>query len=143
MDQQLKERMKELGEAINKSLSDSAPISEVVARIKQDGYDIFLTLEATIGVSKKGEEISDKGSAVMSFPFGPESERWMGQNVKIGSTRPDGTPHPNAGKTGKVRRLLPLDAHMRAVVDVENDFIVVSLKSLEALPQTHDELLSD
>ena len=54
MDQQLKQLMKELGEAINESLSDSESIAEVVARIKEGGYDIFLVLEATIGVSKQG-----------------------------------------------------------------------------------------
>src|SRR5271154_5668743 len=55
VDQQLKQLMKELGEAINESLSDSESIAEVVARIKEGGYDIFLVLEATIGVSKQGE----------------------------------------------------------------------------------------
>jgi hypothetical protein len=70
VDQQLKERMKELGEAINKSLSDSGPISAVVSRIKEDGYDPFLVLEATIGVSKRGEQISDKASAVSTFSIG-------------------------------------------------------------------------
>jgi hypothetical protein len=54
VDQQLKQLMKELGEAINESLSDSESIAEVVARIKEGGYDIFLVLEATIGVSKQG-----------------------------------------------------------------------------------------
>jgi molybdopterin-binding protein len=58
MDQQLKELMKGLGDAINKSLSESGPISDVVSRIKEDGYDIFLVLEATIGVNKQGEKIS-------------------------------------------------------------------------------------
>jgi hypothetical protein len=143
MDQPLKERMKELGDAINKSLSDSGPISEVVSRIKEDGYDIFLTLEATIGVSKIGENISDKASAVSTLPFGPESARWLGENVKVGPAKPDGTPHPNAGKTGRVRKLLPLDAQLRAVVEVENDFILVSLESLEALQQSPAGSLSD
>jgi hypothetical protein len=60
VDQQLKQLMKELGEAINGSLSDSEQIAEVVARIKEGGYDIFLVLEATIGVSKQGERAPDK-----------------------------------------------------------------------------------
>lgn len=54
--------MKELGDAINESLSDSEQISEVVSRIKEGGYDIFLVLEATIGVSKPGEKTSEKPS---------------------------------------------------------------------------------
>ena len=56
MDQQLKRLMKDLGEAINESLADSDQISEVVSRIKDGGYDIFLVLEATIGLTKQGEK---------------------------------------------------------------------------------------
>jgi hypothetical protein len=66
VDQQLKQLMKELGEAINESLSDSESIAEVVARIKEGGYDIFLVLEATIGVSKQGEQ-TDKTSLVSTL----------------------------------------------------------------------------
>jgi pentose-5-phosphate-3-epimerase len=63
--------MKELGDAINESLSDSEQISEVVARIKEGGYDIFLVLEATIGVSKQGEK-SDKTSLITTLSTNPE-----------------------------------------------------------------------
>jgi len=64
VDQQLKKLMKELGEAINESLADSEPIADVVSRIKEGGYDIFLVLEATIGFSKQGEKTSDKAELV-------------------------------------------------------------------------------
>lgn len=72
MDPQLKQLMKELGDAINESLSDSEQISEVVSRIKEGGYDIFLVLEATIGVSKQGEKNSDKTSLVTTMSSNPE-----------------------------------------------------------------------
>ena len=73
MDQQLKQLMKELGEAINESLSESEPIAEVVARIKEGGYDIVLVLEATIiGVSKQGENSNDKTSLVSTLSTNAE-----------------------------------------------------------------------
>ena len=72
VDQQLKQLMKELGEAINESLSDSEQIAEVVSRIKEGGYDIFLVLEATIGVSKQGEKPTDKTSLVTTLTTNPE-----------------------------------------------------------------------
>lgn len=50
--------MKELGEAINESLSDSEQISEVIAKIKAGGYDVFLVLEATIGFNKTDDSES-------------------------------------------------------------------------------------
>jgi hypothetical protein len=52
--------MKELGEAINSSLSDSDEIAEVISRIKAGGYDVFLVLEATIGLNQRGEDVVEK-----------------------------------------------------------------------------------
>ena len=71
MDQHLKQLMKELGEAINESLADSEQIADVVSKIKEGGYDIFLVLEATIGVSKPGES-ADKTSLVTTLSSDPE-----------------------------------------------------------------------
>ncbi len=56
MTPKLKQLMKELGEAINGSLSDSEQIAEVIAKIKAGGYDVFLVLEATIGFNKHDEQ---------------------------------------------------------------------------------------
>ena len=64
--------MKELGEAINESLAESDQISEVISKIKAGGYDVFLVLEATIGVSKQGEKPTDKTSLVTTLSSNPE-----------------------------------------------------------------------
>jgi hypothetical protein len=50
-----KHLVKELGNAINDSLSESESISEVMARIREAGYDLFLVLEVTIGFNKRGQ----------------------------------------------------------------------------------------
>jgi hypothetical protein len=67
VDQQLKQLMNELGSAINESLADSEQIAEVVSRIKDGGYDIFLVLEATIGVSKQSDKSTEKTSLVTTL----------------------------------------------------------------------------
>jgi hypothetical protein len=64
MDQQLKKLMKELGEAINDSLSDSDEIAEIISRIKAGGYDVFVVLEATIGYSQRDHEVIEKKTLV-------------------------------------------------------------------------------
>jgi hypothetical protein len=51
--------MKELGEAINGSLSESEQIAQVIAKIKDEGFDIFLVLEATIGFNRHDDEAVD------------------------------------------------------------------------------------
>lgn len=63
LDDRLKQLMKELGDAINESLSESEPIGEVIGKIKQHGYDVFLVLEATIGFSKRDEASDDDTAA--------------------------------------------------------------------------------
>ena len=55
MDDELKKLMKELGEAINQSVAESDQISDVMARIKAGGYDVFLVLEATIGFNQRAD----------------------------------------------------------------------------------------
>lgn len=56
MNPQLKKLMKELSEAINGSLSESEQIAQVIGKIKEEGFDIFLVLEATIGFNRRDEQ---------------------------------------------------------------------------------------
>lgn len=64
MDAKLKYMMKELGEAINQSISDSDEIAEVISRIKAGGYDVFLVLEATIGFNQREAEEEEEPTLV-------------------------------------------------------------------------------
>ena len=52
MDAKLKHLLKELSEAINSSLAESEAIAQVISRLKDSGYDVFLVLEATVGVDE-------------------------------------------------------------------------------------------
>jgi hypothetical protein len=56
LDDNFKRLIDQLGEAINESLSESEAISDVMARIRDSGYDLFLILEVTIGFNKRGEK---------------------------------------------------------------------------------------
>jgi hypothetical protein len=47
--------VKELGNAINDSLSESESVGEVMGRIREAGYDLFLILEVTIGFNKRSQ----------------------------------------------------------------------------------------
>jgi hypothetical protein len=55
LDENFKRLIKELGDAINESLADSDRIADVMTRIRNAGYDLFLVLEVTIGFNKRGE----------------------------------------------------------------------------------------
>jgi hypothetical protein len=55
VEENLKDLMQELGNAINESLSDSDRIAAAIGEIKRAGYDVFLVLEATIGFNKRDD----------------------------------------------------------------------------------------
>jgi hypothetical protein len=71
--------MRELGDAINESLSDSEQIGEFISKIKANGYDVFLVLEATIGFNKQGEDESETivRKSDISFKATPQDMKFL------------------------------------------------------------------
>ena len=55
MNGRIKELIQQLGEAIHESVSDSESISGVVREIREEGFDVMLMLEATIGLNEVDE----------------------------------------------------------------------------------------
>jgi len=58
LDDHLKNLLRELGHAINDTVSESDRITGAIAGVRAHGYDIVLKLDATIGLAKR-----DGGSA--------------------------------------------------------------------------------
>ncbi|SDE65382.1 hypothetical protein [Terriglobus roseus] len=52
MNGRIKELIQQLGEAIHESVSESEQISGVVREIREEGFDVLLMLEATIGLNE-------------------------------------------------------------------------------------------
>ncbi len=52
MNQNLRKLVEQLGEAIHESVSESEQIAGVVQDIRQQGFDVLLMLEATIGLNE-------------------------------------------------------------------------------------------
>lgn len=53
LDDQLKQLLRELGHAINDSVSESERIAEAIANVRAAGFDIVLKLDATIGLARR------------------------------------------------------------------------------------------
>lgn len=54
-DAEIKRLMKNLGESINETLSESPKINESIQNIRDAGYEVFLIIEAKIGFNRKGK----------------------------------------------------------------------------------------
>ena len=56
MDDKIKQLLQELGTAINESISSSDDVNLHIQKIRDEGYDLYVVLDATIGLNKQGEE---------------------------------------------------------------------------------------
>ena len=56
MDDKIKELLRELGSAINESISASPDVNQHIQQIRDEGYDLFVVLDATISLNRQGEE---------------------------------------------------------------------------------------
>ena len=80
VDNKLKGLIKDLGNAVNDSLDESDRIAEAVGEIQRAGYNVFLVLEATIGIFKREDSEDDSESSeipqreVEKHPESPSGE---------------------------------------------------------------------
>ncbi len=115
LNQQVKNLIQKLGEAIHESVSESENIAGVVKNIRDQGFDVLLMLEATIGLNQveaddEAGETTESAGADAVGPFTrhdlnflkslritlPDSEvRLNGNNVGL-STGPASDPSPEA-----------------------------------------------
>jgi hypothetical protein len=59
LDDHLKNLLRELGHAINDTVSESDRITGAIAGVRAHGYDIVLKLDATIGLAKRDGSNTD------------------------------------------------------------------------------------
>jgi len=56
LNQQVKDLIQKLGEAIHESVAESDSIAGVVREIREQGFDVLLMLEATIGLNESEDD---------------------------------------------------------------------------------------
>jgi hypothetical protein len=53
LDDRMKQLLRDLGHAINDSVSESERIAEAISNVRSAGFDIVLKLDATIGLARR------------------------------------------------------------------------------------------
>jgi hypothetical protein len=59
LDDKMKQLLRELGHAINDTVSDSERIADAISNVRAAGFDIVLKLDATIGLARRQSEAKD------------------------------------------------------------------------------------
>jgi hypothetical protein len=65
LNQKVKKLIQKLGEAIHESVSESEDIAGVVKNIREQGFDVLLMLEATIGLNEVEAETSESDELLL------------------------------------------------------------------------------
>jgi hypothetical protein len=71
LNQKVKNLIQKLGEAIHESVSESEDIAGVVKNIREQGFDVLLMLEATIGLNEVETEAEEPAQPVSEDSDGP------------------------------------------------------------------------
>lgn len=59
MDDKIKQLLRELGTAINESISGSEDVNRQIQRIRDEGYNLYVVLDATIGLNREGDDAEE------------------------------------------------------------------------------------
>ncbi len=78
MDDKIKQLLQDLGSAINESISGSDDVNRHIQKIRDEGYDLYVVLDATIGLNKQE---GDDEEAVAVMPAEPPKEVQFRINV--------------------------------------------------------------
>lgn len=92
MNQKVKNLIQQLGEAIHETVSESEDIAVVVKSIREQGFDVLLMLEATIGLNEveAGSEETAEEAAEAEGPFSNSDLSFL-KSLRISVSETDDT----------------------------------------------------
>ncbi len=64
VDDKIKQLLRDLGSAINQSISSSDDVNRHIQQIRDEGYNLYVVLDATIGLNRTDGEEEEEGSDV-------------------------------------------------------------------------------
>ena len=56
----LRDMLKELGQAINESISGSGRVHDSIQRIRDEGYNLYMVLDAKVGVNRRAPRAGNR-----------------------------------------------------------------------------------
>jgi hypothetical protein len=56
VDDRIKQLLRDLGTAINESISGSDDVNKQIQKIRDEGYNLYVVLDATIGLNRQDDE---------------------------------------------------------------------------------------
>jgi biotin operon repressor len=85
VDDKIKQLLQDLGTAINESISGSDDVNHHIQKIRDEGYDLYVVLDATIGLNKQddAEEPASINALVPAEPAKAESVKEVQFRINV------------------------------------------------------------
>ena len=85
MDDRIKQLLRDLGTAINESISGSEDVNRHIQRIRDEGYNLYVVLDATIGLNKNDDEDNEEPetSTELAIREDPQQVRDQAREVQF------------------------------------------------------------
>ncbi|HEV8266878.1 MAG TPA: hypothetical protein VGR00_01540 [Thermoanaerobaculia bacterium] len=58
LDDKVRAHLRELGAALNEAVSGSSKVHEILAKVRAEGFDAYLVLDATVALDRRGRRAS-------------------------------------------------------------------------------------
>lgn len=75
MDDRIRELLKQLGQAINDSISGSPDVNAHIQKLKDEGYNLYVVLDATIGLGKDDDSAEPEETTVKALAPIPKERK--------------------------------------------------------------------
>jgi hypothetical protein len=75
----LRAMLKELGQAINESISGSGRVHDSIQKIRDEGYNLYMVLDAKVGVKREGR--SGRSRRAVAASSDPEERESSGERA--------------------------------------------------------------
>lgn len=89
MNHKIRDLIEQLGEAIHETVAESEPIAGVVHKIRAEGFEVMLMLEATIGLDEAEPTATDGDESSEAGPFTAQDLNFL-RSLRIRLTEDDG-----------------------------------------------------
>jgi hypothetical protein len=83
----LRQMLKELGQAINESISGSGRVHESIQRIREEGYNLYMVLDAKVGVNRRETRAGSRRPAQPSAPHGSNTSERASFRINVKDLR--------------------------------------------------------
>lgn len=75
MDDRIRELLKQLGKAINDSISGSQDVNAHIQKLRDEGYNLYVVLDATIGLGKNDGDSEPEEATVKALAPIPKERK--------------------------------------------------------------------